>query len=123
MPNIFATKTQVWPEASDTVLITRDVANADGSSSTTTTIYNGAADVQYESGALSFNPSGPVDAYDVIVIIDPVNGVLPAFKVNDTIQINGGETATVVLIEPSTAPPIHVELKGKRGGLPYTGKK
>ena len=119
MPAQFTTKSVVWPENSDHVVITRNapVPWSNPPTWTKTTIFDGMADFQDHAQALAYNPAGTVDSADARVIIDPLaDGTLPAVKIDDVATVNG-EDFTVVAATPRNLAPIHLAVKLKRGPI------
>lgn len=118
-----SSKTVTWFDQTETVTITRDVANVGGTSSTIDTIYTGAADCQTGNGSTFINPQGVVDQADGLCIVQPLsNGTLPAVKVGDKLTCNGVDY-NVIQVSPWTFEPIHLELQLKRGPLGYKPAK
>ncbi len=119
---VFSTNFNVWLEESDTATITR--RNETGETFAVSTIYSGAANFDPSGGSIFYDPSGTVDKADAVLIVDPVNGVLPAININDIVVITGvAGQYNVAMVQPWTFPPIHLELQLKRGPIQYSGAK
>ena len=120
MPAQFSSRTVVWPENSDTVVVMRWAKT--GTSWTGTTVYSGVADLQEGSGTLAYNAAGIVIESDARLFIDA--DPLPSIKVDDEIIANGSadQTYTVVSTSLYTMSPVHLELNLKRGPAAWKGK-
>lgn len=108
---------------SDSIVVTRQTPTADPTVTTLATIYSGPADVQFDDGAMVYDPSGVIANYDAIAIIDPgAGGALPGINPGDAMVVNAdnNDVLTVLSVSPWGTPLAHLELKLKRGPLSET---
>jgi hypothetical protein len=129
MPVQLTTKTNaVWLEDSETIsVVRRGAPNASGVP-TQTTIYQGAGDLQFNSGQTYLDPLGAMGVVDAICLIDPASdGTLPQCLVNDVVQWTDSsgtnQEFTVIAVQPYAFVPAHLELLLKRGRIQYAGPK
>ena len=125
-PAQFYTQSVPFIEDTETITVTRYApGTTDRMARVATQIYAGSADVQIGTGDTYIDAGGAVAQVEAVCIIDPLpDGTLPDVRIDDAVAVtraNGTpDTYTVVVVDPNTFPPAHLELRLKKG-VKYAG--